>query len=104
MRNMEPVSEDSGSVEDVHDLRLMALLHELVRKKGKGNRGAAQALGIDPRKVASRMKMGRLSRRVKEALEPGLQSGAGSGAARQRDRNDVLEIRIEEPEGNFEGA
>ena len=56
MRNMEPVSEDSGSVEDVHDLRLMALLHELVRKKG--NRGAAQALGIDPRKVASRKKMG----------------------------------------------
>ncbi len=34
MRNMEPVSEDSGSVEDVHDLRLMALLHELVRNKG----------------------------------------------------------------------
>ena len=102
MRNMEPVSEDSGSVEDVHDLRLMALLHELVRNKG--NRGAAQALGIDPRKVASRKKMGRLSWRVKEALERGLQSGASSGAARQRDRNDVLEIRIEEPEGNFEAA
>ena len=57
MRNMEPVSEDSGSVEDVHDLRLMALLHELVRNKG--NRGAAQALGIDPRKVASRKKDGK---------------------------------------------
>ena len=35
MRNMEPVIEESGSMEDVHHLRLMAVLHELVRKKGQ---------------------------------------------------------------------
>ena len=34
-------------MEDVHHLRLMALVHELVREKG--NRGAASALGLDPR-------------------------------------------------------
>ncbi len=97
MRPAEPVIEESGSVEDVHHLRLMALLHELVR--GKGNRGAASALGIDPRTVASCMKTGRLSWRVREALEQGLQSGAGSAAARQRERNDALERRVEELEG-----
>ena len=70
MRNVESVIEESRNVEDVHHLRLMALLHELVREKG--NRGAALALGIDPRTVASSMKTGRLSWRVREALEQGL--------------------------------
>ena len=93
MKNVEPVIEESGSVEDVHHLRLTALLHELVREKG--NRGAASVLGIDPRTVASCMKTGRLSWRVREALEQGLQSGAGSAAARQRERNDAVEGRIE---------
>ena len=51
--------------------RLMALLHELVREKG--NRGAAEALGLDPRTVASCVKAGRLS---------------------QRERNDALERRL----------
>ena len=99
MRNVEPVIEESRVVEDVHHLRLMALLHEMVREKG--NRGAAEALGLDPRTVASCMKAGRLSWRVREALERGLQSGAGSAAARQRKRNDALEGRIEELEGKL---
>ena len=47
MRQAEPVIEESGVVEDVHHLRLMALLHELVRENC--NRGAAAVLGIDPR-------------------------------------------------------
>ena len=96
MRNVEPVIEEGGSVEDVHHLRLVALLHDLVRKKG--NRGAASVLGIDPRTVASCTKTGRLSWRVREALERGVQSGAGSAAVRQRKRNDALEGRIEELE------
>ena len=99
MRQAEPFIEESRVVEDVHHLRLMALLHELVREKG--NRGAASVLGVDPRTVASCMKTGRLSWRVREALEQGLQSGAGSAAARQRERNDALEGRIEEMEGKL---
>ena len=99
MRNVEPVIEESRVVEDVHHLRLMALLHEMVREKG--NRGAAEALGLDPRTVASCMKAERLSWRVREALERGLQSGAGSAAARQRKRNDALEGHIEELEGKL---
>ena len=66
----EPFIEESRVVEDVHHLRLMALLHELVREKG--NRGAASALGLDPRTVASCVKAGRLTWRVREALERGL--------------------------------
>ena len=99
MRQAEPVIEDSRAVEVVHHLRLTALLHELVRTKG--NRGAASALGIDPRTVASCMKTERLSWRVRNALEQGLQSGAGSAAARQRKRNDAQEGRIEELEGKL---
>ena len=99
MRQAEPVIEDSSVVEDVHHLRLMALLHELVLEKG--NRGAASALGLDPRTVASCMKTGRLSWRVREALEQGLQSGAGSAAARQRERNDALKGRVGELEGKL---
>ena len=99
MRQGEPVIEESRAVENVHHLRLMALLHELVREKG--NRGAASALGLDPRTVASCMKTGRLSWRVREALEQGLQSGAGSAAARQRERNDALKGRVGELEGKL---
>ena len=38
---------------------------------------------------------------MREALEQGLQSGAGSAAARQRNRNDSLEGRIEGWEGKL---
>ena len=82
MRQGEPVIEESRSVEDVHHLRLMALLYEMVREKG--NRGAASELGTAPRTLASCMKAGRLSWRAREALERGLQSGAGSATGAQR--------------------
>ena len=85
----------SGSV-DIYDLRLMTLLHELVRKHRKW--GAARVLGVDPRTVDMCMRTGRLSRRVREALELGLQSGQGTAAALQRERNDALERRIGEVE------
>ena len=81
--------------ECVEGPRLMALLHELVREKGNG--GAASALGINPRTVASRMKTGRLSWRVREALEQGLQSKQ----ARRRERNDALEGRNDALEGKL---
>ena len=95
MKQSGQAIERSGSV-DVYDLRLMTLLHELVRKNRKW--GAARVLGVDPRTVAMCMRTGRLSRRVREALELGLQSGQGTAAALQRERNDALERRIGEVE------
>ena len=43
MRSEEPVIEDSGVVEDVYHLQLMALFHGPLRKKENG--GTASALG-----------------------------------------------------------
>ena len=45
MRQAEPVIEDSSVVEDVHHLRLTALLHELVRDEGKQRRGVCVGPG-----------------------------------------------------------
>ena len=93
MKTTEHGIEDSKDVENVHHLRLMALLSELVRDKGY--KGAARVLEIDQRTVAECAKTGQLSRRVRQALERALQEGVGSAAARQRERNDRLEARVE---------
>ena len=53
MKTREQIVSDGEDVEDSHHLRLMALLHELVRKKGR--RGAARVLEIDRRTVAACM-------------------------------------------------
>lgn len=87
-----PIREKGRNIEDLHDLRLMALLHELVR--GKGHGATATVLGIDHRTVAASIKGGKTSWRVREALEQALQAGAGSVAAQQRERNEALEQRI----------
>ena len=78
----------------------MALLQELVRDKGY--KGAARVLETDQRTVAESAKTGRLSRRVRQALERALQEGVGSAAARQRERNDKLENRVEALEKGHE--
>ena len=62
-----PEVTGSGGAPDQHDLRLMALLAELVRERGRA--GAAEALDLDPRTVVAALKRGTLSRRVRSALE-----------------------------------
>ena len=102
-RNMDkrdPVFEKSRSVENVYNMRLTALLRELVRDGGF--KGAAEALGLDQRTVARSHRRGVLSRRVRAALERGLQEGEGSAAAVQRERNDELEERLKDVEGRLE--
>ena len=93
MKTTEHGIEDSKDVENVYHMRLMALLQELVRDKGY--KGAARVLEIDPQTVTDSAKTGRLSRRVREALERALQEGVGSAAERQRRRNEELEGRVE---------
>ena len=100
MENRGPVFEKSNSVENVYNLRLTALLRELVRDGGF--KGAAQALDIDQRTVARSFRSGVLSRRVRTALERGLQEGEGSAAAVQRERNDGLEGRLKDVEDRGE--
>ena len=93
MKTTEHGIEDSKDVENVYHMRLMALLQELVRDKGY--KSAARVLELDQRTVAESAKTGQLSRRVRQALERALQEGVGSAAARQRERNDRLENRVE---------
>ncbi len=89
MKTTEHGIEDSKDIENMHHMRLMTLLQELVRDKGF--KGVARVLELDQRTVAECARTGQLSRRVRQALERALQEGVGSAAARQRERNDRLE-------------
>ena len=92
---MEPEKrgiDGSKSVRDMHHLRLMSLLQEQERKHGR--RRAAEILGVDRRTLDTALDQGALNRRVRGALEKALQSGVGSAAAQQRDRNDKLADRL----------
>ena len=100
---MEPkkdVVEKGRSVRDMHHLRLMSLLQELERDNGR--KKAAEMLGVDRRTLDASLDEGVLTRRIRGALEKALQSGVGSAAAEQRDRNDKLADRLEELEGKVE--
>ena len=96
MKTTEHGIVDSKDVENVYHMRLMTLLQELVRERGY--KGAARVLEIDQRTVAESARTGKLSRKMREALERALQEGVGSAAARQRERNDRLEERLTELE------
>ena len=100
MKTTEHGIEDSKDIENMHHMRLMTLLQELVRDKGF--KGAARVLELDQRTVAECARTGQLSRRVRQALERALQEGVGSAAARQRERNDKLENRVEALEKGHE--
>ena len=97
MSTKDPVFERSRSIEDLQHLRLMALLEELVRDKGIMR--AAQELNVDHRTLTSGLETGRLSRRLRGALEKALLEGGGSPAAEQKERNDELAGRVEKLEG-----
>ena len=92
MKATEHGIEESRAVENMYHMRLMALLQELVRKRGP--KGAARVLEIDPKTVAESIRTGRLSRRTRDSLERALQEGVGSAAERQRERNEKLEVSI----------
>ena len=97
MSTKDPVFEKSRSIEDLQHLRLMALLDELVRDKGIMR--AARELNVDHRTLTSGLETGRLSRRLRGALEKALLEGGGSPAAEQKERNDELAGRVEKLEG-----
>ena len=84
----------------MHHLRLMSLLQELERDRGR--KKTAEVLGVDRRTLDASLDEGVLSRRIRGQLEKALQSGVGSAAAEQRGRNDKLEDRLEDVEGRLE--
>ena len=96
MRTKDTRNRRSKVAEEEHVLRLWALLHELVR--GNGRVGAAGILGLDPRTVASCMDAGRMSWRVREALERAQREGVGSDAASTQSGVQSLKTRVEKLE------
>ncbi|MDE2843493.1 MAG: hypothetical protein OXN21_08940 [Chloroflexota bacterium] len=97
MSDGRPLFEKSKSIEDVQQLRLLVLLDETVRDKGIMQ--AAQDLNVDHRTLAASLESGKLSRRMRGALEKALLEGGGSPAREQRERNDELEGRVSRVEG-----
>ena len=79
MSTKDPAFEKSRSIEDLQHLRLTVLLEELVRDKGIMR--AAGELNVDHRTLAAGLESGRLSRRLRGALEKALLEGGGSPAA-----------------------
>ena len=92
-----PLFEKSRSIEDLQQMRLLVLLDETVRDKGIMQ--AAQDLNVDHRTVTVSLETGKLSRRMRGALEKALLEGGGSPAREQRERNDALAGRVEKLEG-----
>lgn len=89
--------QESRNVEDLHQLRLMALLHELVRERDL--RGAAEALGLDPRTLSASMERGQLSGLVQLALERRLLADGDAAVSRCREEVRELRERVDGLEG-----
>ena len=110
-RNFAPVAvllapggtdmERSRNVEDLHHLRLMALLHELVRERDL--KGAAEALGLDPRTLSASMDRGALSGLAQVALERWLLAEGDREAAQARDEVRELAGRVDGVEQRVDG-
>ena len=88
-RGLDPGS--SGSVEELREERLLALLRDLVGTEG--GEKAAVVLGVSYRTVARAVESDRLTPRMAVALERLLLLGGGSAAVRERERMDALERR-----------
>ena len=92
MKSNEEVVNDDGDEEEEHFNRLMALLHDVVRREG-GRSGAARVLGVDRRTVGTCMDGERLTRGMRIVLERVLREEASS-AADQPEPNDALDRRV----------
>ena len=88
-------------MEDLHHLRLMALLHELVREREL--KGAAEALGLDPRTLSASMDRGALSGLAQVALERWLLAEGDREAAQARDEVQELAGRVDGVEQRVDG-
>ena len=93
MRQTKPTIEDCKATEDMHHLRLMSVLKELVREEGVME--ATRVLGINYKTLTSSLKVGRLSKKTRWALERTLQHGEGSAVAGQQERNVQMRKRLD---------
>ena len=86
--------EATRSLDSLRDMRLTALLGDLVDEKGKAQ--AAETLGVSQRTLTRFEESGRLTRTLAAALEKHLALGGGTAAAQQRQRAAALEDGLAE--------
>lgn len=89
MAESEMYPDATRSVESLRELRLMALLGDLMGEQGKTR--AAETLGVSPRTLTRFEESRRLTPTLAGALERHLLEGGGSAAATQRHRLGMLE-------------
>ena len=89
MAERESYPEATRSVESLWELRLVALLGDLMGEQGKTQ--AAETLGVSPRTLTRFEESRRLTPTLAGALERHLLEGGGSAAATQRHRLGMLE-------------
>ena len=82
MAESEQYPDSSRSVESLGEMRLVALLGDLIEAQGKPQ--AAETLGVSVRTLGRFEESGRLTRILAAALETHLLKGGGSAADRQR--------------------
>ena len=87
------MGEKTNGLENLLELRSLALLDDLV--KARGRKGAAEALGVDRRTLAANVDSGRLTEQMREAVDRMLLLGDAAVVAREQERFAELERRLE---------
>ena len=88
--------EASRSVDSLGEMRLAALLGDMIEAQGKAQ--AAETLGVSVRTLGRFEESRRLTRVLAAALETHLLKGGGSAADRQRRQAADVEVRVAELE------
>ena len=96
MAESEQYPETSRSLDSLREMRLVALLGDLIGEQGKSR--AAETLGVSPRTLTRFEESRRLTPTLVGALERHLLEGGGSAAATQRHRLGMLEDGLGELE------
>ena len=92
--------DDFPSIEDLRQLQLRAVLHDLVNNLGPGK--AAERLRVDPKTLRRGLREASLSPRLAESLERLLLEQAMAAATRDRERINELEERVAGLEGQLQ--
>ena len=96
MAESEQYPESTRSLDGLREMRLLALLGDLIGEQGKTQ--AAETLGVSPRTLTRFEESRRLTPTLAGALERHLLEGGGSAAATQRHRLGMLEDGLKELE------
>ena len=93
------MSENTKGLENLVELRSLALLDDLV--KARSRKGAAEALGVDRRTLAANVDSGKLTAQMREAVDRLLLLGDAAVVAREEKRFTEMERRMEALEEEF---